>query len=292
MTNEIQQAVLDEMQLFLNSLTDDKYSGGTCVFKTDWQPDATANQMPLVLLDMIDAPESSQYLGGVTRMDWAFAINAYSTMPDAYLDSIADPYATDLQKFIDLVRRHFTTAQEYSTWLSAGMPEITNTYGFKFTLSGTQKADALAFKTGFIKGWRLLFDSVALDTETTFIPISASVLENVKQVGSTETNELFTPWAQTINIPLVESTTYTVPANSFIPSMALQTVNGTPFLEIIAQPGDITVMADSQPGIFQLITPQLYCEEETTLYFNQTGAGIINTRVDVIRNYLPKLIAT
>ena len=61
MTNEIQQAVLDEMQLFLNSLTDDKYSGGTCVFKTDWQPDATANQMPLVLLDMIDAPESSQY---------------------------------------------------------------------------------------------------------------------------------------------------------------------------------------------------------------------------------------
>jgi len=295
MTGEIMQAVLKECQQLLQAQTADIYTGGTVVFKTDWKPEQTADQMPLILLDMIDSPDASQYLGGVTRMDWMFAMNAYSTMPDAYADDIADPYSTSLINIIDVIRQHFTTAQANSTWLTDEMVNITEDYGFKFTLSGLQMADALAFRTGFIKGWRILFDSVAVEEITDFTTESTEVLENVVQIGSTETNELFTPYLQTKNLLLVANTTYIVPANSYVPTLSLQTVMGSPIeteptVRIGITPGGNEIMADTPCYPFQPVRPEFYADSETTIYFTMTGAGIVNVRIDVIRNYMPKLV--
>ena len=50
-------------------------------------------------------------------------------------------------------------------WLTQGMNDILNSYGFRFTLSGIVKADALD-QDGLILGYRIVFDSLAYDMVT------------------------------------------------------------------------------------------------------------------------------
>lgn len=292
MIEQIIQAVSNEAKQFLNAQTDDKFKGGTCVFVTDWKPNQVAEQMPLILLDMQDSPEASQYLGGVTRMDWIFGMNAYSTMPDSYNDDIEDPYATSLMQIIDLIREHFSTAQANSAWLTAEMVNITNDFGFKFTLSGVVRADSLPYRTGWIKGYRIMFDSLAVQESTDYVQPSAEVLENVVQIGSEEENELFVPWQQFKNLLIVANTQYTFQKNSFIATISMQRAAGSPepTIKIGTTPGGDDIMMDAAPGLFYLVVPQYYCNAETTFYFTMTGIGIVNTTIQVIRNYMPKLV--
>jgi hypothetical protein len=300
MIEQIIQAVSNEAKQFLNAQTDDRFKGGTCVFVTDWRPNQVAEQMPLVLLDMTDSPEASQYLGGVTRMDWVFNLNAYSTMPDSYNDNVEDPYATSLMAIIDLIREHFSTAQAIGAdqlgvdggWLTQEMIDITNDFGFKFTLSGVVRADALPYKTGWIKGYRVVMDSVAVQVKTDYAQPSAQVLENVVQIGSTEENELFIPYFNFKNLLIVANTEHTFPKNTFVATISMQTAAGSPppTIRIGLTPGGDEIMADAAPGLFYLVRPEYYCNAETTFYFTMTGIGIINTTMNTLRNYLPKLV--
>ena len=155
-----------------------KDSGGTVILKTDYRATKlTTYSMPLLLLDLVEAPDSGQYPGGVTRVEWMFALNSYNYEPDSYTDDTSG-YSTSLLDVIDTIRQHFSLG----IWLTQGMTDILNNYCFKFTLSGIVPADALD-QDGLIMGYRIVFDSIAIDTDTSFVQMSESDLEHVVQQG-------------------------------------------------------------------------------------------------------------
>jgi hypothetical protein len=168
MINEILQAVIDECNaLFLNT-------GGTVIFKTDFKSDSLVTYtMPLLIVDVVDAPDSGQQIGGLTRVDWMFAMNSYNYMPNSQI--IDDKgYSTSLLKPIDTIRQHFSNG----VWLTSGMTDILNNYGFKFALSGITGADALE-QDGIILGYKIMFDSLAFDSDTLDTIDSTEELETI-----------------------------------------------------------------------------------------------------------------
>jgi hypothetical protein len=172
MIGEILNAVILECRELL------KDTGGTVILKTDYRGTSdTSYTMPLLLLDLLEAPDSAQLPGGVTRKDWIFALNAYNYEPNSYTDDTSG-YSEKLLNIIDTIRQHFSLG----TWLTQGMTDINTNYGFKFTLSGVVPADALD-QDGLIMGYRIMFDSIAFDTDTSFVQMSESDLEHVTQQG-------------------------------------------------------------------------------------------------------------
>lgn len=280
MIGEILKAVSDEAMAWMQANT----QGGTVLIETDFlNNDSVGDIMPLVLLDMADGVDTSQWLGGATRTDWTFGMNSYAYMPNTYMSDATD-YSSSLLNVIDGIRRHFSVRQ----WLTPGMTDIEDTYGFRFTLGGVNPAKALQ-KDGLKMGWNIMFESVAIDSLTDSVQPSASVLEYITQTGTISSNQQTATFSLTKNVLIMANTQLQIPANTFIPAIALQTVpgTGTPSVRIGITDGGSEICPDVQPGVFQLITSQYYCEAQTTLYFTYTGPGIINARVDQVRNYLP-----
>lgn len=172
MTGEILQAVLDECRAVVTTKFGEDI--GTLILKTDYRPENLPSyQMPVLLLDLMDGPESGQYVGGLTRMDWIFAMNSYNYEPNVNVDSDLG-YATSLLNITDTVRRHFS----FGVWLTAGMSAILDAYGFRFTLSGLLHADALE-ADGVVMGYKIVFESISFDQVTQDVAPSTSVLEYV-----------------------------------------------------------------------------------------------------------------
>jgi hypothetical protein len=172
MIDEILDAVLNECKALLTD------TGGTVLFKTNYKPANLPNYtMPLILCDLYESEDAKQLLGGASLLDWMFALNSYNYEPDAYV-SEETGYSTSLTKVIDDVRRHFSKGD----WLTTDMTGIVEKYGFKFTLSGILPADALD-QDGLVFGKRIVFDSVSIDTDTSFVQPSNDPLEKVEQVG-------------------------------------------------------------------------------------------------------------
>ena len=170
MIGDILNAVLNECKALLQTMD----IAGTLILETDYKSDKlTTYSMPLLILDMIDAPETSQYLGGVTRVDWVFGMNSYNLQPDSYVDDIT-PWSGSLLDIIDRIRAHFSLGfwlvptRGEDTTLPMAMPDILSAYGFKFTLSGLTRANHLD-EDGLIMGWRIMFDSIAIDDFTDWI---------------------------------------------------------------------------------------------------------------------------
>lgn len=159
MVDEIIDAVQKEAEAF------SKENGefiGQIILKTNFiNTGEVAYVMPLGLLDILGGSETSQYPGGVTRVDWNWAFNLYNYYANVYGDDVSGETAR-LMKWTDQVRRHFSTRN----WLTQGMKDIECRYDFRFTLSGVQEADHLKYREGLCKGWRFMFESIALDKET------------------------------------------------------------------------------------------------------------------------------
>lgn len=189
MTGEILKAVSEETKAFLQKSNDGNFPG-TVILETDFKSDQMASYgMPLVILDMMDAPDMSQYIGGSTRADWIFGMNSYNYQPDGYLDDGTD-YSANLLNIIDDIRRHFSNRfwirdarADDSTPMT--MPDIEEVYGFKFTLSGLTRANALE-RDGMVMGWRIVFDSLSIDEETDNVYPSPEPMEGVDPEGYPE----------------------------------------------------------------------------------------------------------
>jgi hypothetical protein len=173
MIGEILDAVLKECRALFDG------TGATVILKTDFDSSNLLGYgMPLLLLDMPDGIDTGMYPGGVTHVDWQFAFNSYNYEPDAYVDD-KSKYSTSLLNFIDEIRRHFS----FEVWKTADMNAIRDQYGFRYTLSGITPADALIDGNGLIMGYKIVFDSIAIDTTTAAVQDSESVLEHVNQLG-------------------------------------------------------------------------------------------------------------
>jgi hypothetical protein len=172
MIGEILDAVIKECRALLDG------SGATVILKTDFKTNNLATYgQPLLLLDIPDGVESGMYHGGVTHADWLFCLNSYNYEPDAYADDTSG-YSTGLLDIIDEIRRHFS----FEVWLSPEMTTVRQKYGFRFTLSGISPGDALQ-ADGLVMGYKLIFDSIAIDLATAAVADSANGLEHVVQLG-------------------------------------------------------------------------------------------------------------
>ena len=168
MIGRILQAVIDECK----ALPIDGV--GTIILKTDYRSsNLESYAMPLLLLDLMEAPESGQYIGALTRMDYIFALNSYNYEPNSGCDPDGG-YSTSLLNIIDTIRRHFS----YGVWITSEMTDILNSYGFRFTLGGLTPADPLE-ADGLIMGYKVVFDSISFDVETNDVAPSTAVLEDV-----------------------------------------------------------------------------------------------------------------
>lgn len=172
MIGEILNAVILECRELL------KDTGGTVVLKTDFRTtDLATYAMPLLLLDVPEAPDSCQLIGNSSREDWMFGLNSYNYEPNAYTDDTSG-YSENLLETISNTKKHFNMG----IWLTQGMTDINTKYNFKFTLSGILPADALQ-EEGLTMGWKIMFDSIAIDTSTNWTQTSTSDLEHVVQQG-------------------------------------------------------------------------------------------------------------
>lgn len=188
MIGDIMKAVLNEAKAFLQTST---FQGnpfaGTVILETNYKSDKLLSYaMPLLLIDMMDAPEESQYPGGVTRVDWVFGFNSYNLEPDGYVDDDST-FSADLLDIVDAIRQHFSLrfwtvpSRGMDTTIPMAMDDICAAYGFKFTLSGLTRANKLE-QDGLIMGWRIMFDSIAIDDSTDWT-MPAGPLTTVNQVG-------------------------------------------------------------------------------------------------------------
>jgi hypothetical protein len=172
MIEEIMDAVTKEAMALLTD------TGGTVILKTNYKSTKLETYtMPLLLVDIPGADETGQYLGGATHSDWIFAFNSYNYQPDSYGDDTSG-YSASLLKVITTIRQHFSKGE----WLSPGMPYIEDVLNFRFTLSGITPADALD-QDGLIMGYKIVFDSIAIDNSTNFTQMSKAVLEHAVQKG-------------------------------------------------------------------------------------------------------------
>lgn len=172
MIDEIIDAVLKECEALFSG------TGTTFILKTDFKATNIGTYgMPLVLIDVPDGVDTGMFLGGATHEDWQFGLNSYNYEPDAYADDKTG-YSTGLLAIIQEIRRHFS----FEEWLTPGMSDVRQKYGFRFTLSGISPADALE-GDGLIMGYKLIFDSISVDVSTVAVADSESVLEHINQQG-------------------------------------------------------------------------------------------------------------
>jgi len=164
MINKIINAVIKEAQAKLKGQ-------GTLLFKTDYNPEKiNSYAMPLVLIGMDDAPDAGQCIGGATIIDWRFDMNIYNYFINADTSEVSN-VSIEAMEIIDDMRRHFSTLVEKNSvntdrgWLTDEMGEAIQDYSFKFTLSGIGAADPID-NSGMIKGFKMIFDSIAIDVDT------------------------------------------------------------------------------------------------------------------------------
>ena len=152
---------------------------GTLILDTDFKDTGKMTySMPFMMLDMMDGPDTNQWLGGASKVCWDFRICVYGYEPDAYADD-SSGYSESLLAPMDLVRRQFSQRQ----WLTAGMGNIETQYGFRFTLDGIHKAPPLRHEDGLCLGWAIRLESIAVDLQTDPIVPSTQTLNELDQVG-------------------------------------------------------------------------------------------------------------
>lgn len=171
MIPEILKAVMNEAVALLQSGARGAEFTGTVILDTDFRAGKLESYaMPLLLIDVIDAPDAGQCPGGWTKVDWVFGLNSYNYQPDPMGDDQTE-YSTSLQGIIDDIRQHFSDglwlipSRGNDTSIPMSMQDVQDNYGFVFTLSGLTRANNLE-QDGLILGWRIMFDSLAFDTET------------------------------------------------------------------------------------------------------------------------------
>lgn len=216
----ILNAVIQEAKQFL--LSEDV--GAQLITRTNFKSGKVNidKNIPLVLLDLNEAQDSYQLIGGLTMCGWKWSFNSYAYMPDAYNDDPSGYSAELLYDPIDTIRRHFSlgplgqglvfetgtlisgkiyqvalgtiiydgdvftpgtffTCNDLVTtfttsnggycigtsWMTQGMVDVFNQYGFCFTLSGITAAEQID-ESGLLLGYGIEFESVSLDGKTLF----------------------------------------------------------------------------------------------------------------------------
>lgn len=174
MIKEIIDAFCGEMQaLFADApgtsvLRDTQFDG----------PQTPSHSLPLVILGLADSPDVKQLSGGCTQAEWNWEIRAYFIDSNAEL-SPDQAFSTGDYSIIETITNHFN----FQNWLTADFRALFTTYSFKLTYQDTSKAaELIKDDGGIVPGFQILYNSIAIDTRTSFSVYSAETLQKVDQV--------------------------------------------------------------------------------------------------------------
>jgi hypothetical protein len=122
MTDDIVFALMQEC------LAIPDFQVGTVILKTDFDlTKIDSYSPPFLLLDFVEAGDSGQLIGGVTRMDWIIAMNSYGYAPDTTGDDKTGD-STSLVKIVDVPRRHFSKGNQTIFVKPSGTLVVGNNY--------------------------------------------------------------------------------------------------------------------------------------------------------------------
>lgn len=189
----ISQAIIDEVNAYKTADTTGMYLGSTVMIDTDFNigkiPSYT---LPLIILEIDDAPNSVQLVGGATQMEWNWYLTVYAFEPDPY---VASSYGTGLMKIIDDLRQHFTGVN----FLAQSFIDIQDNFSFTFVLSGVTKAQEIEKDNKIVIGRKIQFESVAFDNLTQPVTESTSELTTIE-------NAYITANPMILNLPKLGAT--------------------------------------------------------------------------------------
>ena len=97
----------------------------------------------------------------MTRIDWNFGIRIYSYEPNAY-NSDDGGYSASLLSIVDNLRDYM----EVEKWTTAEMAALQTTYAMRITFTGIDRAENLIITEKICMGYRLSFESIAIDLNT------------------------------------------------------------------------------------------------------------------------------
>lgn len=172
MIGAISQALLTELrQIFLTSNT-------TILFDTELNfGDLPSHSMPLICLEIENSPTYNQLPGGATKLEWDFNIYVYTLSQNSQMQP-DNGFSTDLLNTVEVIRKYFAK----KLYTSTEMLNIIKNYQFNLTLSGIIKADKIQSETGNYVGFKMSYQTVAIDTDTMHTKISTEVLEYIELV--------------------------------------------------------------------------------------------------------------
>lgn len=159
MIPSIAQSIIDECKAFIQE--DPDFLGATVIFHTDFDfNNVPSYTMPLIIIEVNDAPESGQFIGGVQHIDWIINLNVYNFEPSPTEDD--SNFSTGLLIVMDKIRNHFLNEMP----LAQSFIDMIDNYGFNYVLSGIQEAPELEKDNVLLMGKRIGFDSIGIDTDT------------------------------------------------------------------------------------------------------------------------------
>ena len=163
MIDKISQAIIEEIQAFVNSDTTGLFTGATVMIDTDFNISKVPSYiLPLIILEIDSASDSRQLIGGLTQMEWSWNLTVYAFEPDPYAQS---DYGTGLLAIVDKLYEHFATG----IFLTQHIQDIKTNYGFTYIFSGITKAQEIEKDNKIVIGRKIQFESVAANNNTSFV---------------------------------------------------------------------------------------------------------------------------
>lgn len=98
--------------------------------------------------------------------------------------------------------------------------------------------------------------------------------------------ELYGSLVIPIKLSITSNQTQAISANTYITQITLVPVGGTPSLDIGTTNGGGEILPDMAITGFTPIVVQQYFPTAALLYFNLSGIGSVNVRIDYIPNYI------
>jgi len=246
MIDDISQAFIEELQTYVNADTTGMYARATVMIDTDFNiTNVPTYILPLIILEIDEAPSSRQLIGAPTQMEWNINIVVYVFEPDPYG---AGTYGTGLLAIVDDLRQHFAGA-----FLSPKMDALVTKYMFNNSFTGIVKAQEIEKNNKVVIGRKIQYESVGIDFKTASTIDSTSdltyIVDNTIQLSVNTITESATGGTIQFNITTDIDWTLTLDQNWATANYYSGTGNKTIILTIAANSGNQRIVNVSVSGI-------------------------------------------
>jgi hypothetical protein len=160
MIDQISQGIIDEIKAYVAQDTTNFPTSATVLIDTDFNIQQVPSYiLPLIILEIDEAPNSGQLIGGATQAEWNWGLVIYALEPDPYGQT---SYGTGQLKIVDDLQEHFCGL----TFLAQTFIDVQANLNFTYAFKGINKAPEIEKNNKIIIGRKINFESVAFDDST------------------------------------------------------------------------------------------------------------------------------